>query len=425
MANTVVVGAQWGDEAKGKIVDYLAADADLVIRYNGGSNAGHTVVVEGETYKLHLVPCGILRPHALCIIGDGEVIDPAVLVRELDVLAEHGLSTDRLKISSSAHVVMPYHLILDRLEEERKGPNAIGTTARGIGPAYADKASRVGIRIADLISPDRFRARLAENLAFKNQVLAKIYGAEELSEQAIFEEYCAYAERIKPLVANTYYMTHEAAKQGKKLLFEGAQGTLLDIDYGTYPFVTSSHTVAAGACLGTGLGPTAIDRVIGVAKAYTTRVGAGVFPTELFDETGEYIRERGHEYGTTTGRARRCGWLDTVILRYSTMVNGLSDIAVTLLDVLSGLETVKICRAYRCDGAETSQLPADWESVRECIPIYDELPGWSEELTGIRRFDDLPANAKAYVRHVEKLVGVSISIVSVGAERNETILRNE
>lgn len=424
MANTVVVGAQWGDEAKGKIVDYLAADADLVIRYNGGSNAGHTVVVEGETYKLHLVPCGILRPHALCIIGDGEVIDPAVLVRELDVLAEHGISTDRLKISLNAHIVMPYHLILDRLEEERKGANAIGTTARGIGPAYADKASRVGIRVADLICPERFRARLAANLAFKNQVLTKIYGAEELSEQAIFEEYSAYAERIKPLAANTYYMTHEAAKQGKKLLFEGAQGTLLDIDYGTYPFVTSSHTVAAGACLGTGLGPTAIDRVIGVAKAYTTRVGAGVFPTELFDKTGEFIRERGHEYGTTTGRARRCGWLDTVILRYSAMVNGLSDIAMTLLDVLSGLETLKVCRAYRCDGAETSRLPADWESVCECTPIYDELPGWSEELTGIRRFDDLPANAKAYLRHVEKLVGVSISIVSVGAERGETIRRD-
>jgi adenylosuccinate synthase len=348
-----------------------------------------------------------------------------VLVRELDVLAGHGISTDRLKISLNAHVVMPYHLILDRLEEERKGANAIGTTARGIGPAYADKASRVGIRVADLISPERFRAGLAANLAFKNQVLAKIYGAEELSEQAIFEEYSAYAERIKPLAANTYYMTHEAAKQGKNLLFEGAQGTLLDIDYGTYPFVTSSHPISAGACLGTGLGPTAIDRVIGVAKAYTTRVGAGVFPTELFDKTGEYIRERGHEYGTTTGRARRCGWLDTVILRYSAMVNGLSDIAMTLLDVLSGLETLKICRAYRCDGAETSQLPADWESVRECTPIYDELPGWSEELTGIRRFDDLPANAKAYVRHVEKLVGVSISIVSVGAERAETIVRNE
>lgn len=425
MANTVVVGAQWGDEAKGKVVDYLAADADVIIRYNGGNNAGHTVVVGSETYKFHLVPCGILWPHAISIIGDGEVVDPKVLVGEIDKLTQRGIAVDNLRISLNAHVVMPYHLLLDRLEEERKGGKAIGTTIRGIGPAYADKASRVGIRIADLVVPDRFRGRLAENLAFKNPLLTKVYGVEPLSEKAILEEYLGYAERIRPFVTNTSYLVHEAAKQGKNLLFEGAQGTLLDIDYGTYPFVTSSHTVAAGACLGTGIGPRAIGRIIGVGKAYTTRVGAGVFPTELFDDIGDYIRERGREYGTTTGRPRRCGWLDTVALRYSVMVNSLTDYATTLLDVLTGLDTIKVCRAYRCDGVETTQLPGDWEAVRECVPIYDELPGWSEDITGIRRFDDLPANAKAYIRHVERLIGVPITIISVGAERSATIVREK
>ena len=423
MAITVVVGAQWGDEAKGKVVDYLAADADLVVRYNGGSNAGHTVVVGSETYKLHLVPCGILRSEITCVIGDGEVVDPKVLVSELDELTGRGISVDGLKISLNAHVVMPYHLLLDKLEEERKGDKAIGTTIRGIGPAYADKASRIGIRMADLVDPDRFRSRLSENLELKNSLLAKVYGAEPLSESAVLEEHLAYAERIRPFVANTNCIVHEAAKQGKDLLFEGAQGTLLDIDYGTYPYVTSSHTVAGGACIGTGVGPRSIDRIIGVGKAYTTRVGAGVFPTELFDDVGNLIRERGNEYGTTTGRPRRCGWLDTVILQYSAMVNGLTDHAMTLLDVLSGLETLKVCRAYRCNGTETTQFPGDWEAVRECVPVYDELPGWSEDVTGIRKFDDLPANAKAYIGHVEKLTGVPITIISVGPERSQTIVR--
>ena len=423
MANTVIVGAQWGDEAKGKIVDYLADGADVVIRFNGGNNAGHTVVVDGETYKFHLVPCGILHPNIISVIGDGEVIDPEVLVNEMDKLGQRGISIDGLRISLNAHIVMPYHRLLDRLEEERKGKKAIGTTNRGIGPAYADKASRVGIRMAEFIQPERFAKRLSENLTFKNSLLTKIYGAEPLSEDAILEEFLAYAERIKPFVTNTHYLVNEAMKQGKNLLFEAAQGTLLDIDHGTYPYVTSSHTVAGGACLGTGVGPRSIDRIIGVAKAYTTRVGAGVFPTELLDETGEYIRERGHEYGTTTGRPRRCGWLDTVILRYSSMVNGLTGIAVTLLDVLSGIETLKVCRAYRCDGVETTQFPGDWEAVQECIPIYDELPGWSEDISEIRNYSDLPANAKAYVKHVEDLVGASVQYISIGADRNATIVR--
>lgn len=423
MANTVVVGAQWGDEAKGKVVDFLAGDADVVVRYNGGNNAGHTVVVGGETFKFHLVPCGVLWPQTLNIIGDGEVIDPKVLAGELDDVAAYGITPDRLKISLNAHVIMPYHMLLDRLEEERKGQKAIGTTARGIGPAYADKASRIGIRVADFIDPARFRTRLAENLEFKNSLFTKIYGAEALSLDAILDEYSAYAARIKPYAANTDFITHQAYKQGKDILFEGAQGTLLDIDYGTYPFVTSSHPIAGGACLGTGIGPRQIDRIIGIAKAYTTRVGAGVFPTELMDATGEYIRERGHEYGTTTGRARRCGWLDTVALRYSVMVNGLTEFAVTLLDVLSGIETLKVCRAYLCDGVETENLPGDWESVCECTPIYDELPGWTEDLTGLRSYEDFPENAKAYIRHIEKLTGVTVSILSIGPDRTETIVR--
>ena len=423
MANTVVVGAQWGDEAKGKIVDFLAADADVVIRYNGGNNAGHTVVVEGETFKFHIIPCAILYPGKTCIIGDGVVVDPKVLVSEIDGLAKRGIPADGLKISLNAHVIMPYHQLQDGLEEKRKGGKAIGTTNRGIGPVYADKASRIGIRVSELIDPDRFRVRLSENLAFKNELLTKVYGVDPLSEKEILDEYLAYGERIKPFVDNTNYIAAEAARQGRGLLFEAAQGTLLDIDYGTYPYVTSSHTVAGGACLGTGVGPTSIDRIIGIAKAYTTRVGAGIFPTELLNSTGEYIRERGHEYGTTTGRPRRCGWLDTVALRYSSMVNGLTEFTMTLLDVLSSIETLKICTAYVCDGEKTANLPGDWERVQECIPVYEELPGWEEDITGVRKFEDLPANAQAYVKHVEVLTGTSIRMVSVGPGREQTIIR--
>ncbi|MHB0913542.1 MAG: adenylosuccinate synthase [Armatimonadota bacterium] len=423
MANTVVIGAQWGDEAKGKIVDFLAVDADLVVRFNGGNNAGHTVVAGGESYKFHLVPCGVLHPNTICIMGDGQVIDPEGLIGELDGLVARGISVDCLQISPNAHVIMPYHKIQDRLEEEYKGKKAIGTTARGIGPAYADKASRIGIRIGELVNPVKFSEHLAENVRFKNALLTKVYGAEPVSEAEILEKYLACAERIRPFVANTNYTVHAAAKAGKKILFEGAQGALLDIDYGTYPYVTSSHTVSGAACLGTGVGPKAIDRIIGVTKAYNTRVGAGVFPTELTGATGEYIRERGHEYGTTTGRPRRCGWLDTVAVRYSVMVNGMTGLAVTLLDVLSGLPTVKIGRAYLCGGAEVEQLPDDWEAVAECTPVYDELPGWSEDISDVRRYEDLPANAKAYVSRIEELTGVPVEIISVGADRTATIVR--
>ncbi|MCL6519065.1 MAG: adenylosuccinate synthase [Armatimonadetes bacterium] len=421
MANTVVVGAQWGDEAKGKVVDVLATDADYVIRYNGGNNAGHTVVIGSEVYKFHLIPCGILRSNIVSIIGDGEVVDPGVLVSEIDELERRGISTQNLKVSMNAHVIMPYHVLLDRLEEERKGRNALGTTARGIGPAYADKASRIGIRMAEFVDPRRFRSRLSENLKLKNAIITKIYEAEGFPLDAILEEYLVYADRIRPYVTDTNYLVAEAAQKGARLLFEGAQGTLLDIDYGTYPFVTSSHTVAGAASLGTGVGPRAFDRIVGVAKAYTTRVGAGVFPTELLDSTGEYIRERGNEYGTTTGRPRRCGWCDTVAIRYSAMVNGFTDLAITLLDVLTGLETLKICRAYLCDGSETNRLPSDWESIRECVPVYDELPGWTEDISRITHFDDLPTNAKGYIQHIERLVGVPVSLISVGPSREQTI----
>ena len=423
MANTVVVGAQWGDEAKGKVVDCIAAEADLVIRYNGGNNAGHTVVVGQQTYKFHLVPCGILFPGVLCVIGDGEVIDPIVLAKEMSDLEERGVSMDGLRISLNSHVIMPYHKLLDGLEEKCKGGKAIGTTNRGIGPVYADKASRIGIRVAELIDPERFRARLADNLKLKNDILTKVYGAEALDFEPVFDEYSACAKKIKPYVTNTSILVHEAVENGKSLLFEGAQGTLLDIDHGTYPFVTSSHVVAGGACLGTGIGPRAIDRVIGIAKAYTTRVGAGIFPTEQDNEIGEYIREKGNEYGTTTGRPRRCGWLDTVALRYSAKVNSLSDLAVTLLDVLGGLETLKICNAYRCDGVLSDRLPGDWEAVSDCVPIYEELPGWNEDISGIRDFDELPANAKAYVGRIEELVGIPVKFISVAADRTAIIKR--
>jgi adenylosuccinate synthase len=423
MANTVVVGAQWGDEAKGKIVDFLAADADVVVRYNGGNNAGHTVVAGDQTYKLHLIPCGILYPNTTCIIADGQVIDPQVLVAEIDGLEQRGVSAKGLKVSLNAHVIMPYHKLLDGLEEARKGGKAIGTTNRGIGPVYADKASRIGIRISELIDPKRFAARLSENLKFKNDLLTKIYGVEPLDEAMILAEYQAYADRIRPFAANTNYIVFEATCADKEVLFEGAQGTLLDIDYGTYPYVTSSHVTAGGACLGTGVGPMGIDRVVGIVKAYTTRVGAGVFPTEQDNAIGEYIREKGHEYGTTTGRPRRCGWLDSVAVRYAAMANGLSEIAMTLLDVLGGLDTLNICRAYVCDGIEISQIPADWESVTNCTPVYEELPGWQEDISGIRRFEDLPVNARNYVNHVEDLTGVPIKIISVGPHRDQTIIR--
>lgn len=421
MPNTVVVGAQWGDEAKGKVVDYLARDAAVVVRYGGGSNAGHTVTVGGEAYKFHLIPCGILNPGVQCVIADGVVVDPGVLVQEIDDLKRRGVSVEGLYLSPNAHVVMPYHHRLDQLEEARKGSSAIGTTGRGIGPVYADKASRTGIRIHELIDPARFEQRAREQIALKNVLIGKVYDADPIDADEVVQQYAEYGARLRPYVTDTVSLVGNAAKNGRGVVFEGAQGTLLDLDMGTYPYVTSSHPLAGGACIGTGVGPTAIDRVVGVAKAYTTRVGAGVFPTELLDATGDFIRERGREYGTTTGRPRRCGWIDTVILRYSVQVNGLSSLALGHLDVLSGLDTVRVCTAYRIAGEQTETIPCDLPHRTDLTPVYEDLPGWSEDVTGATCLNDLPENCRAYIRRIEQLVGVPVSIFSTGPGRENIV----
>ena len=423
MGNVVVVGLQWGDEAKGKVVDYLSQDADVVVRYNGGNNAGHTVVTaDGEIHKFHIVPAGTLNPKAMSVISDGVVIDPAVLAEELKTLQSRGISTEKLKISGNAHVIMPYHKLLDRLEEESKGDKKIGTTGRGIGPAYADKISRVGIRISEMIDTDQFSARLSECVKRKNVLLTKVYGAEPLDEAEIFAEYRSLADVIAPYVADTALFLYKSSRDKKKIVFEGAHGTLLDIDHGTYPYVTSSHTVAGGACIGTGIGPTQISNVVGVAKAYTTRVGEGWFPTELLDDTGDYIRERGREYGTTTGRPRRCGWFDAVAVRLSSRLSSVGCIAFISMDVLSGLDKLQVCSAYRVDGKIIRDFPTDAGVLKACSPIYDELPGWKEDISDAKSYDDLPANARDYIKHVEEVVGMPIGLVSIGRRRDQTLV---
>lgn len=422
MANVVVVGMQWGDEAKGKVVDYLAQHVDYVVRYNGGNNAGHTVVVGDEVYKFHTVPVGALHKHVTAIITDGIVLDPSVFVGEIEGLKGRGITADRVKISGNAHVIMPWHRLFDSLEEQRKGDKKIGTTGRGIGPCYADKMSRTGIRIIDLIDPDRFAVRLKECLEFKNAIITKVYGAEPLNEAEIYAEYRRYADVIAPFVADTSLILSEASEQCANIVFEGAHATLLDIDFGTYPFVTSSHCVAGGATIGTGIAPTSIDRVIGVAKAYTTRVGAGPCPTELDNEIGEKIRERGHEYGTTTGRPRRCGWFDAVAVKYSARVNGATCVAVTLLDVLSTFDTVKICTHYKVDGKDVRWFPADAETLAKAIPVYEDMPGWSEDISEVKTFDNLPENAKKYVARIAELVESPVCMVGVGPRRDQSII---
>ena len=426
MANIVVVGAQWGDEAKGKIVDYLASQASMVVRYGGGNNAGHSVTVGNEEYKFHLVPAGILNPETICVVADGVVIDPGVLVKEIDGLKSRGVSFANLKISSSAHVIMPYHRLLDTLQEAARGGDKIGTTGRGVGPAYADKAARIGIRMGEFVKPERFAARLRAVIEEKNTLLTRVYDADPLDIDAILTEYSGYAEYLAPYVQDTAPLVYQAAQNSKGVIFEGAQGTLLDIDLGTYPFVTSSHPIAGGACVGTGVGPTSIHGVIGVAKAYTTRVGAGVFPTELLNGTGDYIRERGHEYGTTTGRPRRCGWLDTVILRYAAHVNGLSCLSLGHLDVLAGLPEVKIGVAYKDGaGARIEDLPCDLPFRTDCEPIYETLAGWSEDVSQVQKLSDLPGNARRYIERVQELVGVPVATVSVGPAREQTIILDD
>lgn len=420
MTSVVVVGTQWGDEGKGKITDFLSANAEVIARYQGGDNAGHTIVIDGKKFKLHLIPSGIFFPEKISVIGNGVVINPKSLVKELAYLHEEGVTTDSLRISDRAHVILPYHIELDRLQEESKGDNKIGTTIKGIGPAYMDKAARVGIRIADLLDRDVFAERLRINLEEKNRQFTKLYDAEPLSFDDIFEEYYEYGQQIKQYVTDTSVILNDALDNGKRVLFEGAQGVMLDIDQGTYPFVTSSNPVAGGVTIGSGVGPSKIDKVVGVCKAYTSRVGDGPFPTELFDEVGDRIREVGHEYGTTTGRPRRVGWFDSVVMRHSRRVSGITNLSLNSIDVLSGLDTVKICVAYDLDGERIDHYPASLEQLKRCKPIYEELPGWSEDITGVRHLDELPENARNYVRRVGELVGVRISTFSVGPDRDQT-----
>ena len=420
MTSVVVVGTQWGDEGKGKITDFLSANAEVIARYQGGDNAGHTIVIDGKKFKLQLIPSGIFYPEKISVIGNGVVVNPKSLVKELAYLHEEGVSTDSLRISDRAHVILPYHIKLDQLQEAAKGDNKIGTTNKGIGPAYMDKAARVGIRIADLLDRDVFAERLRINLEEKNRQFTKLYDAEALSFDDIFEEYYEYGQQIKQYVTDTSVILNDALDNGKRVLFEGAQGVMLDIDQGTYPFVTSSNPVAGGVTIGSGVGPSKIDKVVGVCKAYTSRVGDGPFPTELFDEVGDRIREVGHEYGTVTGRPRRVGWFDSVVMRHSRRVSGITNLSLNSIDVLSGLDTVKICVAYDLDGERIDHYPASLEQLKRCKPIYEELPGWSEDITGVRHLDELPENARNYVRRVGELVGVRISTFSVGPGREQT-----
>ncbi|WP_119319382.1 adenylosuccinate synthase [Capsulimonas corticalis] len=423
MTNTVVVGAMWGDESKGKLIDYLAHDKDVVVRWGGGSNAGHTVVVDDQEYKLHLIPAGILHPETLCVVADGVVLDPASFVGEIEHLQGRGVTCENLKISGNAHVVLPYHRLLDELEEKRKGKKALGTTGRGIGPAYQDKAARIGIRMREFVDPDLFPARLTEALELKNELLTKIYDSPALKAEDIIAELTPYAEALRPYVDDTALRVAYAAKSGKKVLFEGAQATLLDIDLGTYPYVTSSHPSAGGSCIGTGLGPTQIDQIIAVSKSYTTRVGAGAFPTELENEIGDLIRDRGAEYGTTTGRPRRCGWLDGVALRYSSLVNGLTDLYLGHMDVLCGFDEVKIATSYELDGKVIQDFPSDQARLSRCVPIYQTLPGWKEDVSNVKNYEDLPGNARRFIETVEALIDVPITMISVGRRRDQTLFR--
>ncbi len=425
VASIVVVGTQWGDEGKGKVVDLLSAGADLVVRFQGGNNAGHTLVVNGEQFISHLVPSGILQGK-LCLIGNGVVVDPAVLTEEISSLKTRGvdITPENLKISRNAHLIMPYHKTIDLAREETRSGGKIGTTGRGIGPCYEDKVARNGIRFVDMLYTDTFGRKIAEKVKEKNIYLHRMYGVGPLDVDAIVEEFLGYREMLAPCVANVSRIIADASKNGKQVLFEGAQGTFLDIDHGTYPYVTSSNTVAGNACCGAGIGPGAISGVLGIVKAYTTRVGEGPFPTELFDSTGEFMQRAGSEFGATTGRKRRCGWLDAVMLRAAARLNGLTGLAVTKLDVLTGLDTLKICTAYSVGGNLLDDFPADINTLSTCEPVYESMDGWKEDISGARDISDLPSAARGYLKRVEELTGVPVAIVSVGAGRDETIIIN-
>jgi len=424
MSTLVIVGAQWGDEAKGKMVDVLGGEADIVVRYSGGNNAGHTVITDGKEYKFQLIPAGILHPNVTAILGGGMVVCPKGLLEELDRTKAQKGELGQLKISSAAHVVFPYHRVLDRLEEEHR-EHKIGTTSRGIGPAYQDKVARFGIRMGEFVRPERFEPRFREVLAFKNRLI-KMFGEAPLDFDELYKEYSEYAERIRPFVTDIEVLVQDAVQDGKRVLFEGAQGTFLDLDSGTYPFVTSGHPTAGGAVIGTGVGPRNIDSVLGVCKAYTTRVGGGPFPTELLDSIGEQIREKGKEYGTVTGRGRRCGWLDLALLKHSCRLNSINGLIVTRLDVLSGFETLKVCTGYILDGKKLDYVPTETSDFERVEPVYKDVPGWSQDLRSARSLKDLPKEARDYLDFMEEFTGTPIAILSIGPDREETmILRPE
>ncbi len=421
MSVVAIVGGQWGDEGKGKIIDLLAEKAKIVARFSGGDNAGHTVVNPQGEFRLHLIPSGIFYPKVTCIIGNGVAINPAVLLQEIEDLSNHGVDTNSLFVSDRAHLIMPYHTLLDALEEEKRSMKALGTTRRGIGPAFSDKVARLGIRAGDLLNKDTFRNRLSTALDFKNIILTKVYQASPLALEEIYNQYCHYGEQIAPYIQETSSMIYKAVKKGESVLLEGAQGALLDPDFGTYPYVTSSSPLAGAGCVGVGLGPRVIDRVVGVFKAYNTRVGAGQMPTELEDETGNFIREKAHEYGATTGRSRRCGWFDAVAGRFSVQINGLTDIALTHLDIYDGFSQIKICTAYKFDDEVLTSFPSDADILEKCQPIYEEVDGWEESISGIRNFNKLPTEARNYMSRLEDLLSCPISLVSVGPDRKQII----
>ncbi|APF24594.1 adenylosuccinate synthase [Clostridium butyricum] len=423
MSAFIVLGAQWGDEGKGKMTDYLAEEANVVVRFQGGNNAGHTVVVGDKEYKLHLIPSGILYEDKLNVIGNGVVVDPKALFEEIDYLEGVGVKVtpEKLIISDRAQLIMPYHKVLDKLKEQARGKNDIGTTGKGIGPCYTDKFERCGIRVCDLMHEDVFTEKLKENIEMKNAYITKVLGGEPVSFYEILKEYLEFAKKLRPFVQDTSVRVYNDIKADKTVLFEGAQGMLLDIDYGTYPYVTSSNTTAGGVANGVGIGPNMITNAVGITKAYTTRVGKGPFPTELLDETGDWIREKGHEYGVTTGRSRRCGWLDLVIVKTACRVSGLTSLAVTKIDTLAGLDKLKVCVGYKFNGEVIDYFPASLEDLAKCEPIYEEFEGWGEEVANARSYDELPENAKKYLKRIEEFTDTKISIVSVGPKRDQTM----
>ncbi|MFM2022998.1 MAG: hypothetical protein RIR89_390 [Actinomycetota bacterium] len=425
MPAIVLVGAQWGDEGKGKATDLLGDKVDYVVRYQGGNNAGHTVVIGDKKFALHLLPSGILTPGCTPVIGNGVVVDLEVLFREIDGLHEKGVDTSKLLISANAHIITPYHVTVDKVSERFLGKRAIGTTGRGIGPTYGDKMGRLGIRVQDLFDPSILAQKVEGALKQKNELLVKIYNRAAIKPQDVVDHLLSFAERLRPMVADTALVLNQALEQGKTVLLEGGQGTLLDVDHGTYPFVTSSNPTAGGAATGSGIGPTRIKSVIGILKAYTTRVGAGPFPTELFDEWGERLRSVGGEFGTTTGRERRCGWFDAPVARYATRINGLTDIFLTKLDVLTGIKEIPVCVAYEVDGKRVEEVPVSQTDFHHAKPIYEIYPGWDEDITGAKKFEDLPKNAQDYVRALEKLSGTRISAIGVGPDRNATIVLHD